>query len=147
MIDCSADLVSRPRKACPVVLRRTADRIEILAFRHPLAGCQLVKGTIEVEETIQHAAERELHEETGVEGGKLQEFGTFGDPGRDPRGWSVTVAYFTLLAWERFHTRAADDAAEVKWFPVKKLPRLAFDHKVIINSAIRALGRDSPRMR
>jgi ADP-ribose pyrophosphatase YjhB (NUDIX family) len=66
------------RKVCPVVVRRIAGRIEILAFRHPLAGCQLVKGTVEAGETIEHSAERELLEESGVVGvarkylGKIQ---------------------------------------------------------------------------
>ena len=60
--------MSGPRKACPVVLLRTPGRIEILAFRHPIAGCQLVKGTIEAGETIQTAAERELLEESGIIG-------------------------------------------------------------------------------
>jgi ADP-ribose pyrophosphatase YjhB (NUDIX family) len=57
-----------PQKACPVVLRETDLGVEILAFRHPLAGCQLVKGTIEHGETAQCAAERELFEESGVAG-------------------------------------------------------------------------------
>jgi 8-oxo-dGTP pyrophosphatase MutT (NUDIX family) len=54
------------RKACPVVLRRNQDRFEILAFRHPIAGCQLVKGSIEPEEDVGQAALRELCEESGV---------------------------------------------------------------------------------
>ena len=56
------------RKVCPVVIRRIQGRIEILAFRHPIAGYQLVKGTIEAAETMQAAAERELLEESGVVG-------------------------------------------------------------------------------
>jgi 8-oxo-dGTP pyrophosphatase MutT (NUDIX family) len=68
--------MSGPRKACPVILRRTAARIEVLAFRHPLAGYQLVKGTIEPAETIQDAAERELLEESGIIGAAIDYLGT-----------------------------------------------------------------------
>lgn len=55
-----------PNKACPVVLRRSAGALEILAFEHPLAGCQLVKGTIEEGESVEAAALRELAEESGI---------------------------------------------------------------------------------
>jgi ADP-ribose pyrophosphatase YjhB (NUDIX family) len=57
-----------PQKACPVIIRKTDRGVEILAFRHPAAGCQLVKGTIEDAELVLHAAERELLEESGVAG-------------------------------------------------------------------------------
>src|SRR5262249_10344018 len=60
--------MSLPQKACPVIVRSTTGRIEILAFRHPTAGYQLVKGTIEPAESIQRAAERELLEESGIVG-------------------------------------------------------------------------------
>jgi 8-oxo-dGTP pyrophosphatase MutT (NUDIX family) len=65
-----------PRKACPVVVRRTTGDIEILAFRHPIAGCQLVKGTIEQAESIEQAAERELFEESGLVGCAVEYLGT-----------------------------------------------------------------------
>lgn len=59
--------MSKLRKACPIVLRKApAGNLEILAFRHPLAGTQLVKGTIESAESIHRAAERELYEESGL---------------------------------------------------------------------------------
>jgi len=58
--------MSNPRKACPVVARSTNGCLEVLAFRHPIAGYQLVKGTIERDETVQRAAERELLEESGI---------------------------------------------------------------------------------
>lgn len=58
--------MQRPDKVCPVVLRRAGERVEILAFEHPLAGLQLVKGTIEPGEDIETAALRELEEESGI---------------------------------------------------------------------------------
>jgi 8-oxo-dGTP pyrophosphatase MutT (NUDIX family) len=60
--------MSNVQKACPVVTRTAGGRIEVLAFRHPIAGYQLVKGTVEIGETIHRAAERELLEEAGIAG-------------------------------------------------------------------------------
>jgi ADP-ribose pyrophosphatase YjhB (NUDIX family) len=60
--------MSGPRKACPVVFRKKAGLMEILAFRHPIAGYQLVKGTININEGIEQAAERELLEESVLVG-------------------------------------------------------------------------------
>ncbi|MCG7500197.1 NUDIX domain-containing protein [Vibrio sp. Of7-15] len=56
----------REIKVCPVVIRSQSNKTEILLFRHPLAGVQLVKGTLELNETTISAALRELHEESGV---------------------------------------------------------------------------------
>lgn len=56
----------RVQKACPIVTRDTEHGLEVLAFRHPLAGCQFVKGTIEEGELPQDAAKRELLEESGL---------------------------------------------------------------------------------
>lgn len=64
----ASDSLTRSAKACPVVLREAADRLEILAFRHPSAGKQLVKGTIEFGESAEAAALRELQEESGIAG-------------------------------------------------------------------------------
>jgi 8-oxo-dGTP pyrophosphatase MutT (NUDIX family) len=58
--------MTSPRKACPVVVRQKQGRLEILAFRHPIAGCQLVKGSIEAGEEAGRAALRELCEESGI---------------------------------------------------------------------------------
>ncbi len=53
-------------KACPIVLREFNGTIEVLGFIHPLAGKQLVKGTIEAGESIEQACIRELKEESGI---------------------------------------------------------------------------------
>lgn len=60
--------MTRSAKACPVVLRKSAGRLEILAFHHPSAGKQLVKGTIDIGESAEAAALRELREESGIAG-------------------------------------------------------------------------------
>jgi 8-oxo-dGTP diphosphatase len=91
-------------------------------------------------ESLEHAALRELREETGVTDVYLEQLYTFGDPGRDPRGRIVSVAYYALIASDRAPLTAGTDAAEARWWPIGGLPeRLAFDHAYILDYAIQRL--------
>ncbi len=92
-------------------------------------------GFLEKDETLIEAAGRELCEETGVRRIYLEQLYTFGDPGRDPRGRVITVAYFALVP-APLEISAGSDAKSAKWWPVNGLPKLAFDHKKIINYAM-----------
>jgi len=96
-------------------------------------------GFTDVGETSYDAAKRELKEETGLSVNRLTEFHTFDKPGRDPRGWTVTVVYFGFSENNATLVKAGDDAADVKWFSVKELPDLAFDHREIIERALKEL--------
>ena len=58
-------------KSVPVVLRSVNGRLEILMFRHPLVGLQIIKGTVEPGETPPEAALRELFEESGIANGEM----------------------------------------------------------------------------
>jgi len=90
-------------------------------------------------ETLEQAAARELSEETGVKDIYLEQLYSFGDPGRDPRGWVVTVAYFALISSDNLKIEADTDAKDVKWFSVYDLPRLAFDHDKILKLSLERL--------
>lgn len=90
-------------------------------------------------ETLEKAAIRELQEETGVKDIYLEQLYSFGDPGRDPRGWVVTVAYFALISSENIKIQADTDAKDVKWFSVYDLPKLAFDHDKILKLSLERL--------
>lgn len=89
-------------------------------------------GFINMNESLEEAAKRELQEETGVQDVYLEQLYTFGAPGRDPRTRVITVVYFALLDADRLQVKAADDAANVGWFSVYQLPSLAFDHDKIL---------------
>ena len=94
-------------------------------------------GFVRERETLEEAARRELREETGIESVYLEQLYTFGDPGRDPRGRTVTVAYYALIP--QSPVRASTDAAEAAWFPAARAPRLAFDHAKILDAGLRRL--------
>ncbi len=79
-------------------------------------------GFVDRHEPLERAAARELQEETGVSGVMLEQLAAFGDPGRDPRGHTISVAYFSIVAAETHPLVAGDDAADVAWFPLGELP-------------------------
>jgi 8-oxo-dGTP diphosphatase len=96
-------------------------------------------------ETLEETAARELREETNLKNIYTEQLKTYGDPGRDPRTRVVTVVYFALLPYSVLKNRiieARDDAEDYKWVPLRKLPKLAFDHKKILKDLlIRLMGK------
>ncbi len=106
----------------------------------PFAGCwALPGGFVLMDETLEQAARRELEEEAGAKRVFLEQLYTFGDPGRDPRGRTITVAYYALVKLSDHKLHAATDARAAGWFPVDRLPKLAFDHERIVEVARRRL--------
>lgn len=95
-------------------------------------------GFVEDDEPLDTAAYRELEEETGIKADALTQFHAFGQPGRDPRGRAVSIAYFTKVNREAVTPRADTDAANVQWFSINALPDLAFDHAEILAKARKA---------
>lgn len=105
--------------------------------REPFKGkWALPGGFIEMEEALETAAARELEEEVGVSDVYLEQLYTFGEPKRDPRGRTISVSYFALVDATQQTIRAADDAADARWHSVFKPPRLAFDHRQILDYAV-----------
>ena len=97
-------------------------------------------GFVEEAESLDAAALRELEEETGVSDVYLEQLYSFGDPKRDPRGRVLSISYFALLSSER-ELRSGTDAADARWFPAYDAPRLAFDHRKILDYALVRLRR------
>lgn len=122
-----------------VIFTLRDDDLQVLLIRRknpPFAGMWAIPGGfIGIDEPLEAAALRELEEETGVRDVHLEQLYTFGDPGRDPRGRVITVAYMALLPAERTSLRAGDDAADARWWPMSALPPLAFDHDRILACA------------
>lgn len=96
-------------------------------------------GFMEMEETIEECAFRELREETGILPSFMDQIRTFSAVDRDPRGRVVTVAFYSLVKIQDFSPEAADDAAVVSWFRIDELPPLAFDHNKILQFALSKL--------
>ena len=117
--DVIAELVDRPGR--PIVLVRRSN---------PPPGWAIPGGFVDIGETVEQAALRELMEETGLAGGSLRLLGVYSDPGRDPRGHTVSVVY---VADCRGEPRAGDDAAGVKVVHPGDVPDMAFDHGRILS--------------
>ncbi len=131
---------ARPAVTADIVLitREAQPRVLLIQRAHePFAGAwALPGGFVNVDEPIVDAAKRELHEETGLEIALLEQLYTTGDPGRDPRGWTISIAFLARVEAGALQPRAGDDAAAVKWFRLNKLPKLAFDHAMLVQRAI-----------
>ena len=112
------------------------DGPQILLIRRaeaPFEGCwALPGGFVEIDEDLDTAAARELAEETGIRGIRLDQLYAFGQPDRDPRERVISVAYTGLVQAADTTVKAASDAADVRWFALDSLPALAFDHAEII---------------
>ncbi len=96
-------------------------------------------GFVHLNESLEQAAERELKEETNVKEVYLEQLYSFGNVGRDPRGRVITIAYFALANSDKINLKATTDVSEARWFLVSKLPELAFDHKKIMDYALKRL--------
>ncbi len=108
----------------------------ILRKNEPFKGCwALPGGYVDAGESPLMAAYRELQEEAGVIGVPLALSGVYGEPGRDPRGPTITIAYKGEVQGQGAVLRAGDDAAEARWF--ETIPdNVAFDHAQIISEAL-----------
>ena len=135
----------RPSVTVDVILFTYAEEhLQVLLIRRcnkPFAGAwALPGGFVDIDESLETAAARELFEETGVRDIHLEQLATFGAPDRDPRGRVISVAYIALAGSNIMRaTRAGDDASAAAWFDVYNLPRLAFDHDRILDAAVQRL--------
>jgi 8-oxo-dGTP diphosphatase len=108
--------------------------------REPFKGrFALPGGFVEYDEDIDDAIHREIEEETGLSGLPFRQFRTFGRPGRDPRGHTVSVVYVAVVIGEPPEVIGGDDAASASWHPIGRLPELAFDHAHILGKVLETL--------
>lgn len=95
-------------------------------------------GFVDENEAPEEAVAREMLEETGVSFPNFIQFRTYGKPGRDPRGHTISIVFyaFTPIALNAIGT---DDAADAQWFDIDKIPEMAFDHAEILADAFQFL--------
>ncbi len=96
-------------------------------------------GFMEGDETAEETALRELKEETGLDEIFLEQFHVFSSHGRDPRGRTITVAFFALIDSDKVRLIASEDAAEAEWWSAYRIPKLAFGQSEIYTKALQAL--------
>jgi 8-oxo-dGTP diphosphatase len=127
----TADCVVITKEEQPKVLliQRGAD---------PYKGCWAFPGGfMNMDETIEECAKRELEEETGLRAASVEQFHTFTSVNRDPRERVITVAHLALVRLSE--VQGGDDAERASWFALNEIPSLAFDHDYILRMAISRL--------
>jgi 8-oxo-dGTP diphosphatase len=133
----------RPAVTADVAVLRLEELPEILLIQRKYPPFKelwaLPGGFMEMEETLEQAARRELMEETGIRAAELIRFDTYDQPGRDPRGRTITQVFVMIWKEEMGMPQAGSDAAGLQWFGLHLLPELAFDHNEIVGDVIRMI--------
>ena len=124
---------------CIVITREAEPKVLLIQRGNPpfKGAWAFPGGFMNMDETTEQCAIRELEEETSLQVTELHQIGAYSKVDRDPRGRTITVAYLVLVD-EPVAVTGQDDAAKAKWFPVDALPPLAFDHEDIMRDAINA---------
>jgi len=135
-----AEKYRKPSVACDVVIVCFDDnelRVLLIERKNdPYKGYwALPGGFVEIDESLEAAAVREVREETGVDGLNLIALGAFGDPQRDPRTRVISSAYLALVRADKIDPHAGDDAKDTAWFSLDRPPETAFDHHKILEAA------------
>ena len=123
-----------------IVITREAEPQVLLIQRgfDPYKGCWAFPGGfMNMDETTEQCAIRELEEETGLKVATIHQIGAYSKVDRDPRGRTITVAYLAIVD-KPLAVTGQDDAAKAEWFPLSALPELAFDHADIMQDAVKA---------
>lgn len=123
---------------CIVLTKEEEPKVLLIQrANEPFKGCWAFPGGfMEMDETTQQCAIRELKEETGLEVSEITEIGCYSKVDRDPRGRTITIAYLAIVDNPKEVT-GLDDAAKAEWFPINDLPNLAFDHEDIMANVLK----------
>ncbi len=143
-------MTRNPRSSRPAVTTNVVvftlrdDKLKLLLVRRrsdPYKGMwALPGGYVEADEDLDDSAMRALEDSTGVAGVYLEQLYTFGAPDRDPRGRSISVAYYALVPSEKLQLRTASDSEAIGWFALDELEPLAFDHNEMVHVAHQRLA-------
>ena len=130
---------------CVVITREANPRV-LLVQRgiEPYKGWWAFPGGfMEMDETAEECAIRELREETGLEVESVTQIGAYSKVDRDPRGRTVSIAYLALVDTAT-EVEGGDDAAKAQWWPLTGLPPLAFDHHEMMEDAVERIKSPLP---
>lgn len=134
----------RPAVTADCIVFTKESTPQVLLIEHgadPYKECWAFPGGfLDMDETTDQCAIRELEEETGLVVTDIQQIGTYSKVDRDPRGHTITVAYLAVVE-SPMEVKGQDDAANAQWFPIDELPELAFDHDEIMKDAIEAFKK------
>ena len=121
---------------CVVIAKENEPKVLLIQRgNEPFKGCWAFPGGfMNMDETTEQCAVRELEEETGLKVTEIKQIGAYSKVDRDPRGRTVTVAYLAIIDKPEA-VKGLDDAAKAQWFPISDLPKLAFDHEEIMRDA------------
>ena len=130
---------------CVVITSEEEPRVLLIERgEEPFKGCWAIPGGfLNMDETTEQCAIRELEEETGLKIDKAKQIGAYCKVDRDPRGRTISVAYLAIVEGP-LEVSGQDDAAKAKWFPVNALPPLAFDHDEIMADAMTKYAQLKP---
>lgn len=124
------------------------DQLHVLLVKraqHPYKGWWALPGgfvDVKLDKALGDTARRKLKEKTGISTPYLEQVETVGNGDRDPRGWSITMAYFALLPWRNIELVANSSSEEIKWISVDQVldaQKLAFDHAYILKICVERL--------
>jgi 8-oxo-dGTP diphosphatase len=137
----------RPAVTADIIILKTTNTSQsvlLIERKHPpFEGMwALPGGFLEIDETLEAAALRELQEETGITGVELKQFHTFSKVNRDPRHRTITTVFIGYTD-DNIYIEAGDDAAKTQWFSMDKLPPLAFDHGEVMEMVKKNPGTTS----
>ena len=126
---------------CVVIAKEKEPKVLLIQRgNEPFKGCWAFPGGfMNMDETTEQCAVRELEEETGLKVTEIKQIGAYSKVDRDPRGRTVTVAYLAIIGIVEA-VNGLDDAAKAQWFPISNLPKLAFDHEEIMRDAKRLVS-------
>ena len=130
---------------CVVITSEAEPRVLFIERgNEPFKGCWAIPGGfLNMDETTEQCAIRELEEETGLKVNKVHQIGAYSKVDRDPRGRTISVAYLAIVE-QPSEVSGQDDAAKAKWFSTNALPPLAFDHDEIMTDAIEKYNELKP---
>ena len=125
---------------CVVITKETEPKVLLIQRgNEPFKGqWAFPGGFMNMDETTEQCAIRELEEETGLKVTEIRQIGAYSKVDRDPRGRTVTVAYLAIIDKVEA-VKGLDDAAKAQWFSLSSLPKLAFDHEDIMNDVIKKI--------